>query len=229
LYPYRRRLLLLPPAVLLLVLSPLLLSSPPHTTTPIPLHLVPPPERPPHPPSHDFFHPHALPPLHILLDYLSLASLPDEPQPTYQQHNARAISALSHCVSSDRETCKIGQTDVLLVGTPDFAGSVYGGWTGGEAVWAGSVVRSAQALGYTVVFSTQLEETMEQYNVLGEYVKGEGFLQAETRAGSDASQAQHVELTHSILVPGVWSLPAPSRDPICGSVLRVSWEQTWMH
>lgn len=62
---------------------------------------------------------------------------------------------------------------MLLVGTADFAGSVFGGWNGGEAVWAGSVVRSAQALGYTVVYSTQLEETMKQYELLGDYVKGE--------------------------------------------------------
>lgn len=191
--------LLLPPALLvLLLLSPTLLPGPSLPIAPTPLHLVPPPIRPPHPPSHAVFHPHALPPLHLLLDHLGLASLPDSVRPTYEQHNAHVLSSLSHCVSLDRDTCTHGQTDVLLVGAHDFAGSVFGGWNGGEAVWAGSVVRSAEALGYTVVYSTQLEETMKQYSLLGDYVKGQSTRARGVREAREVpSKLNTTELTPS--------------------------------
>lgn len=62
---------------------------------------------------------------------------------------------------------------MVLLGAMDFEGAEFGGWNGGEAVWAASVTRSAKALGYSVLFSTSLEETRKQYEVLGDYVKGE--------------------------------------------------------
>lgn len=62
---------------------------------------------------------------------------------------------------------------MILLSALDFEGAEFGGWTGGEAVWAASVLRSAKALGYSVLFTMGLRETRRFYEVLGEFVKGE--------------------------------------------------------
>ncbi|KAL7417314.1 hypothetical protein BDY24DRAFT_377459 [Mrakia frigida] len=163
--------LLLPPSFLLLLFGSGSLLLPSHPILPTPLHLIPPPSSP-QSPSHPAHHPHALPPLPRILDHLNLSSSNSNSNSTSpQSHNLATLTSLSQCVSSNREFCKQGQTNVILLSALDFEGAEFGGWTGGEAVWAASVLRSAKALGYSVLFTMGLRETRRFYEVLGEFVK----------------------------------------------------------
>ncbi|CDZ96563.1 hypothetical protein [Phaffia rhodozyma] len=124
--------------------------------------------------------PGPLPPLRELLYFLR--AHPDDPiDPTIEvssqssigstpeEHNRNAIIRLHECL--EKGTCKEKQSSIVLVGSMEFIGSAFLSWMGGEAIWASSIIRALDHLGYTFLFSRRLDQTAIQYRVLGDYVK----------------------------------------------------------
>ncbi|KAJ7185559.1 hypothetical protein C8R46DRAFT_882085 [Mycena filopes] len=80
----------------------------------------------------------------------------------------RAAAALFRCDA--RGECAQNQTRVVLISSHDYVIPMQGGSVGGEAIWAMSTYRALQELGYTVLFSIDIEGARRLYSVFDTHV-----------------------------------------------------------
>ncbi|KAJ7291569.1 hypothetical protein C8J57DRAFT_218447 [Mycena rebaudengoi] len=81
--------------------------------------------------------------------------------------NERTIKALFSCI--EELNCGPNQQHVVILGASPFRG-VLGSENGGEAIWANSTILALKNLGYSYLYSLNMERTMQLYYMFRELV-----------------------------------------------------------
>ncbi|KAJ7153966.1 hypothetical protein C8R43DRAFT_1186860 [Mycena crocata] len=76
------------------------------------------------------------------------------------EENRKTMEVLFYCMESS--SCGQNQTKIVILGSFHFRGA-FEGWDGGEDIWARSTVIALRSLGYSFLYSWNLERTVHIY------------------------------------------------------------------
>ncbi|KAJ7639424.1 hypothetical protein FB45DRAFT_977204 [Roridomyces roridus] len=77
--------------------------------------------------------------------------------------------ALFQCMAQG--SCGQNQTKVVIIGSHHFRMVKQGGWAGGEGIWASSTIQALNNMGYSVLFSSSTDRTVQLYHIFQDLVK----------------------------------------------------------
>ncbi|KAJ6575597.1 hypothetical protein DFH09DRAFT_981160 [Mycena vulgaris] len=79
---------------------------------------------------------------------------------SWTTENQKTVQAIFSCL--DTSSCGQNQTKVVLLASFHFRGALEG-WDGGEDVWARSTIMALKSMGYSFLYSWNLERTIQLY------------------------------------------------------------------
>ncbi|KAL7413572.1 hypothetical protein BDY24DRAFT_388955 [Mrakia frigida] len=125
------------------------------------------------PPSASTSFPSAIPALPPLQALLQQTRLPKEFNwaEKAQDHNDQQMTRLWWCTQKG-ERCTDGRKEemVVILAAEEYRIG-WSGWTGGETIWAMSVFRTMDSLGYTTIVSANLNQTIAYHHLFAPWVK----------------------------------------------------------
>ncbi|KAJ7129165.1 hypothetical protein C8R44DRAFT_699813 [Mycena epipterygia] len=89
---------------------------------------------------------------------------------TWITENQKTLYALMRC-TSEPSNCGQNQTKVVIITSFEFIESMQGGRVGGEAIWAYSTRLALNNMGYSVLFASNMERTLQLYHIFHDLVK----------------------------------------------------------
>ncbi|KAJ7485671.1 hypothetical protein FB451DRAFT_62866 [Mycena latifolia] len=83
--------------------------------------------------------------------------------------NQKAAHGLFRCL--EHENCAQNQTKVVIIASVNFRIPLQRGYIGGEAIWAMSTFRALKNMGYTVLFTLDMDSSFQLYHIFANLVK----------------------------------------------------------
>ncbi|KAJ6561447.1 hypothetical protein DFH09DRAFT_1364401 [Mycena vulgaris] len=96
------------------------------------------------------------------IDIMAPTLYPDQSR-TWITENQKTTHALFQCLALSN--CGQNQTKVVIVESPHFTMLMENEWTGGEGIWAASMLRAMKNMGYSVLFAQGAERATQLYHI----------------------------------------------------------------